>query len=179
MYDSNGNDGNKERSLHQKGFLNQPKNSETNCKANPIEQLSPVKQTINESSIMKDETQNQTGCNATVNKVTTQKNNGEQTKHALPSTKLKCWTKAKMDHIARHGGYTNTGSACDRITKVRQFYTRITLGNKADATGGITGVNVTPPPPGFNTTDTGPAMHAGIDFLNPSCFEPAVNTASP
>ena len=183
MYDCNGNEGGKESSLYHKGFQNRPKNSETSFDAHLNEQLPPENQTIHDKPNIEEETQdhgwfgqeNNNQCNEAKDDFS----DPEETYAYNPASKFKCWTKAKMDNYAKHSG--NSRSACDCVNRLRSLYSRITVRPKPDDTEGITDspgtrgvykVGARPPPPGFNATETGPAVQAGFDFFNPPCFEP-------
>ena len=178
MYDCNGNNKNKVNAFCQKGFQNDPMTLETS-KAHMNEQtLCDENQTLNENSITIDETQSQGfKLNFDEGKAVV---NVQEAKPSIPPTKLKCWTKAKMENMAKLCSNKGCSHASDSINRLKNFYSKISLSSKADAaegipdsygTGGLQKIGTRSPPPGFNTMDIGPAVHAGIDFFNPSCFD--------
>ena len=187
MYDHSGNEKAKQNPFHQKAeFQNLPTTYESNCNTDLNDKLpNAATQTIDGNSIMVDETQSQ-GFKLRLNEATTEASI-QDTKACISNRKPKYWNKAKMDNLARQNAHKVCPSqACDCINRLRQFYSKITLGSKVDATQDIPDalanrevhkIGARPPPPGFSTMDAGPALHAGIDFLNPPCVQPVGNGA--
>lgn len=188
MYDCNGNERHKQNPFHQKTeFQNLPTTHESKSNTDLNKQLPNAEiQTINGNSIMVDETQSQ-GFKHRLDDVTTDVSEEDTKAIYVPNIKLKCWNKAKLDNLARQNAHKGCPSqACDCINRLRQFYSKITLGSKVDTTHDIPDAlanrevckaGARPPPPGFSTMDAGPALHAGIDFLNPPCVQSVGNRA--
>ncbi len=166
---------------------------ETGFQEHIKEQEQPLKEICSDSHKTKDATQNQLQINSPNFKDITENNKGG-TKSNIKEVELSSlYTKenSKDEHPSTRIGIKNGfkgwhNTECESIKRLRNFYTRIGLGSKANAAEDITEeclqlsfgeaesfkktmskiTESKRPPPGFNTTDssTGLAMLAGIDF---------------
>ena len=111
----------------------------------------------------------------------------QESKLSVSNRRFKCWNKAKMDNMARYGALKGScyPQTDDCINRLKNVCSRITVGSKTEAAQNPPDANngnrevykAVPrsPPPGFETTGTGFAVHAGIDASKSSCVESAGN----